>query len=97
MRPGGIHVVWVIRLAAAELIVENDRATSVGQPPEIFQVFVRDTRSAVQNEQRRSHRAREARPLPDATCGIPPGLLTYPHPLLRHRTAVKGAAEQALA
>ena len=44
-------VVRMVRLAAAQLVVENDRAPRLSQDPQILQIVVREAGTAMKDEQ----------------------------------------------
>jgi hypothetical protein len=54
----GVHdpqrrIIRMIGLSATELVVEDDRSTLVGQSCQVFQIVVRKTWSAMENQQRK--------------------------------------------
>ena len=82
----GVHdpeseVVRMVRLAAAQLVVENDRAPGLGQDRQILQVVVRNAGTAMEDEQGKppARSGRVAQHL------VPRPVAAEQHSPLRHR------------
>jgi hypothetical protein len=71
----------MVRLAAAQLVVENDRAPSLSQDRQILQIVVRDAGTAMEDEQGQppARSGRVAQHL------VPRPVATELHGPLRHR------------